>query len=429
MKQESAQTEIIIVGASARACAQSLNLCGLTPYSVDLFCDQDTQDAGPTARILQFPWDIPELIAENPGKPVMLTGGMENHPLILEEISQSHPALYCRSSALKSVKNPVELQSVLAQAELPNLRIHPGSSPPLSGIWLKKPLHSAGGQKIAFWNISGRNIIENDPEEYYFQEYLPGASFSATCLGVPDQAGVSPDKPHGVVLGLTRQLIGEEWSHAPAFSYCGSIGPIRLSEESERLIEKLAHVIAKQFEIRGLFGIDLVLDKQGIPHVVEVNPRYTASMEIFERLMGSSLLKLHFAAYGWDPSVTLETWVSDLTVPISYPKGYPEAFWNLVQQTRNNMHRATGMMGKVVLFASQPLVVKDNWSWDNYLATSFGTNKNECMQVADRPRAGVFVGTEDPICTLIVRGETESHTYDTLRRRAVMMHSDLLMMW
>lgn len=34
--------------------------------------------------------------------------------------------------------------------------------------------------------------------------------------------------------------------------------------------------------LKGLFGVDFVLDTKGRPFLVEINPRYSASMELFE---------------------------------------------------------------------------------------------------------------------------------------------------
>ena len=47
-------------------------------------------------------------------------------------------------------------------------------------------------------------------------------------------------------------------------------------------LNTLGSVLAKSFQLRGLFGVDLVLSDNDL-YVFEVNPRYTASVEVLER--------------------------------------------------------------------------------------------------------------------------------------------------
>ena len=49
----------------------------------------------------------------------------------------------------------------------------------------------------------------------------------------------------------------------------------------------------------GLFGIDLIL-KDGHPWPIEVNPRYTASVEVLEWALGRSLLAEHLQVFGFE---------------------------------------------------------------------------------------------------------------------------------
>ena len=53
--------------------------------------------------------------------------------------------------------------------------------------------------------------------------------------------------------------------------------------------------MAEQFELLGLFGIDFMLDGEDV-WTLEVNPRYTASVEVVERFTGLSAISLHAEA-------------------------------------------------------------------------------------------------------------------------------------
>ena len=60
-------------------------------------------------------------------------------------------------------------------------------------------------------------------------------------------------------------------------------------------------MLAATFGLVGLVGVDVVIDEAGELHVIEVNPRPTASMELFERATGESLAAAHLAACGFVP--------------------------------------------------------------------------------------------------------------------------------
>ena len=55
---------------------------------------------------------------------------------------------------------------------------------------------------------------------------------------------------------------------------------------------RLGNILAEQFELMGLFGVDFVLEGERV-WSLEVNPRYTASVEIVERFTGVSAIAKH----------------------------------------------------------------------------------------------------------------------------------------
>ncbi len=58
----------------------------------------------------------------------------------------------------------------------------------------------------------------------------------------------------------------------------------------------MANQLTQEFGLRGVNGIDLVIpDDLGV-HLIEVNPRYTASMELVERAYGLNIFALHLEA-------------------------------------------------------------------------------------------------------------------------------------
>src|SRR4029077_10621295 len=57
-------------------------------------------------------------------------------------------------------------------------------------------------------------------------------------------------------------------------------------------LRTLGEVLGRAFELLGWFGVDYVL-RDEVPWPVEINPRYTASVEIHELASGRSLLRDH----------------------------------------------------------------------------------------------------------------------------------------
>src|SRR5262249_25634739 len=66
-------------------------------------------------------------------------------------------------------------------------------------------------------------------------------------------------------------------------------------------LDAIGRLLVKSLGLRGLFGVDFVLEG-GRPWVVEVNPRYTASVEILELAGHRSFLREHAAAFDRDCS-------------------------------------------------------------------------------------------------------------------------------
>src|SRR5262249_30309839 len=151
----------------------------------------------------------------------------------------------------------------------------PGSPALPAGRWLLKPLRGAGGTSIRFY--SGE---ENEAMwvRSYLQEYVEGESRSALYVALRGRTHL---------LGLTRQLVGEAWLHASPFHYCGSVGPLSLDVRQHGDLQRLGGVLATRCGLRGLFGVDGVW-RDGTLWPVELNPRYTASVEVLEHATGLS---------------------------------------------------------------------------------------------------------------------------------------------
>ena len=275
---------LTIVGASVRAAAQSALRAGIAPLAGDLFADVDLVACCPARRVARYPHGLLSVVAGPQAGPWMYTGALENHPALVARMAEVRPLLGCGAAVLQEVRDPVRLAAVLAAAGLPALEVRTSPAElPRDGSFLRKPLRSAAGHHIA--PVRGE-LRDDASREWYYQRYAAGESCAAVYVAAQGR---------GVLLGVTRQLVGTPWSGAARFAYAGSIGPLNLSATLERGFTELGSCLAEQFALEGLFGVDAIVAGESV-WPVEVNPRYTASAEIVERAIEQSVVGLHVAA-------------------------------------------------------------------------------------------------------------------------------------
>src|ERR1051325_6805760 len=87
---ESMSAHVIILGASTRAAAFSAARAGLSPWCVDLFADADLSRRFPVRKVplADYPHALLAALNDAPPGPVIYTGGLENHPSLLERIAR-----------------------------------------------------------------------------------------------------------------------------------------------------------------------------------------------------------------------------------------------------------------------------------------------------------------------------------------------------
>ncbi len=366
-----AEATILLAGASVRAAAGSALRAGLKPWCVDLFGDADLVRACPTQVVSldQYFEVLIERLTQGPSCPWMYTGGLENHPALFSRPTQ--PLWGNDANVVRAVRDPVRLRDALASFDVPRL----GEPLDRTSRWLVKPRRGAGGIGIREWR--GDELSD----ECYLQEWVPGEPASAVFVGLAD--GVR-------LLGATRQLIGAPWLHAPgAFHYAGSIGPL----DCPRL-QSLGETLAAAFGLRGLFGVDFLIDGDRV-RPVEVNPRYPASLEILERIAGRPLLGLHAEAFA-----AAVGQVSSLPLP---PAG---AGWKPARRHH----------GKAILYAADDLVFPAAGPWSS--AYDFLLADLD-VPFADLPTPGQRISRGSPVLTFFAAGDSLAECEILLRKTAL----------
>jgi uncharacterized protein len=389
----------MIFGASTRAAAQSAVRAGFEPICADHFADEDLFEVAEVLPLSRYPQGLVAAASDglrkvgqgrfgrrptidgDPGLvgraakaiPWMYTGALENHPRILKKLASLRPLYGNPADVVIRVRDPFAVARVLTKADFRVLSVRPMTEPPpADGRWLLKPRRGAGGRGIRVWDGTplepGRR-----PEPCYFQQRVLGDSYSALYLAT--SAGT-------VCVGAARQLIGEPALGAGPFAYCGSIGPATLGERLQRQLVRCGEILAAEFGLRGLFGIDFVIENDAVAWLTEVNPRYTASVEIFESALGLPLLRDHvqaaldFSDAGRSGQIAAE-FREKLAAAHTSANGW--------------------MCGKAVIYA--PFSLRAPHLAD---LASLPALAERRAKVADRPRPGTLVPARAPLCTVLV---------------------------
>lgn len=364
---------ILATGVSVRSVARSALAAGYEVLTADGYGDRDLLEPSPQpARHLTItPFD-PGAVARHVTMPydaVVYTSSFENHPEALERLAIGRAILGNEPRVLREVRRAESVHEVLEASGLPTAPVYAGAGEAAvrggGRRLVAKPRRSGGGHGVRDW--SSREPLRDGE---LLQEWVDGVPASLVFLA---------DGHDVVALGLTRQLIGDAAFGAAGHHWCGNLLDGADAPVLEAHLEVLASATAaaraltRAFGLRGMNGIDFIA-RGGEAVVIEVNPRWTAAVELVERSMGAPL----FAAHVMGSEGTL--------VPPAAPRN--------------------GVVGKAVIFAPADCLMPDTDAW---LA-------DDC--IGDVPASGSPVPRGAPICTVFANGASASACYDALTARA-----------
>ncbi len=372
-----ATSPLLIVGASVRAAAQAARRSGWTKLiGLDLFRDLDWPDESRGGQVSSLDLrpgagDWLDAVLSS-AQAWIYTGAMENRPQVVARLARRVALIGNPSAVIRQVRDPLAVASALRGCRLPFAETRRTALPTLpEGQWLCKPRRSMGGQGIRL--LAGPR--ETLPcRGSYYQRYLPGPSCAAVFLAAAGQPRL---------VGVTRQLIGDRRFGADGFRYAGSIGPLVLSERQQHRWEQVGQALCAAFPLQGLFGVDAIETEQGVVPV-EVNPRYTASMEVVERIRDWPLIAWHVLACrtAWLPAIAAG----------SVPR----------------------CGGKAILYADQLC----QWTEAGESLRRELHDADRWPTAADIPHVGTLFSPSNPILTVLADGAEPGEVQQKLLRRA-----------
>lgn len=334
--------------------AQSAVRAGIRPVSIDLFADRETRACSEncvavSAAEIGFERESVVQAAERlapagQGYALVYGSGLDADPGILEALARGRTLYGNPPEILYLLKSPDSFFQLLRQHDIP----YPESSrtrPPDPENWLLKSGRSEGGKGVRF---CGR--AEPGPTDYY-QRRLPGRAMSALFLANGESARI---------IGFNTLWTADHGAGRP-FLFAGAINRADLLPEQRRQVKAYITRLIRALPLKGLNSLDFMLDGE-MCRVLEINPRPSATMALYDGDFSRGLLAEHIRACRAEIPETAET---------------------------GDVVRAFK-----VFFAARELEISGDMAWPDWCT--------------DRPVPGTLIGAGQPVCTVCAEGNDRS---------------------
>ncbi|WP_455369349.1 ATP-grasp domain-containing protein [[Eubacterium] cellulosolvens] len=315
----------------------------------------------------------------------LLSSGLDDSFDDLSAINDLVPILGNTPEAFLRVRNRNSFFSILQDLEIPHpkteiakdLKDAKDICKNIGFPFLIKPLDGYGGlgiKKIStLYELDDwLNSNEASISKCYIQEYLVGTSVSVSVMAVPGES---------IALTVNEQLIGmNDVGQREPFGYCGNIVPFTASRDILKKCEHIAEKVVNHFSLKGSNGVDLVIS-DGIPHVIEVNPRFQGTLECTEKALGINLVETHVKA----------------------------CTENILPDNRELKQSSSKHM-RLILFAKKRAVVPDL------------ILRKECRDI---PHPRTRIETGEPVCSIILEGNDRKNVLMTGKKVATKIYESL----
>jgi predicted ATP-grasp superfamily ATP-dependent carboligase len=362
----------LVVAVTGRALAASAFRAGRPVVVLDCFADRDTQTASLASRritarhAIQFDRRALLAAARELAPPERCAGlvygsGFEGRPGLLAQLAEGRRLLGNPPEVIRLVRDPRRFFPLLEALDIPfpQVSLRPPAEP--EG-WLVKHPGGAGGSRVRH---ADRRPV---PAGSYWQRFEPGRVLSALFLAD----------------GRSSALIGvnEQWSSAvrpgSPFLYGGAVGGLRLPEPLGPELRLKLDSLVRAAGLVGLNGLDFLL-REGQWRALEVNPRPTATMELYDA---------------------------------DYPEGL---FWRHIRACQGELpegRAAPGSRAHQVIHAAAALEITGSFSFPDW-----------CR---DLPEPGTRFAPGDPVCTVHAAAADADQAVALLRQRQRALETALL---
>lgn len=331
---------LVIVSVSARAHAQD---AARAIDDVQAWDGYACTDRLPGHRIFglrdgQFTASVLAQLAAHSG-PFALTygSGLEAHPEWLDLLPANCTLLGNASAILRLCSSPYFLYNELKSMHIPYPEVVL-NAPSDASAWLRKTAGRSGGAHVN----CGRDAVGGA----CWQRRVDGTACSAVFLTGAGRA---------VLVGTAQALPAPDG----AYSWAGAIADAALPAAIGEQVQWTAQTLTEKWDLRGMLGIDFVQNAETF-HVIDINPRLTASAPLYAPRFAQGYVAAHLAACRGDP------------LP--------------------HLRPTTACRGMQVVYTPSALRVPDLLQWP--------------AEAQDRPTPGSAIAAGEPVCTLTVEAAT-----------------------
>jgi predicted ATP-grasp superfamily ATP-dependent carboligase len=261
----------------------------------------------------------------------------------------------------ESIFDPSELDRLTKDEPQPAIGWSGAEPTSFDSPWLVKSRSSSGGLGVA--------PLANDVRPRSFADpFVGGRYYQRRIAGLPFGAVYLASSQGTFLLGLSLQLTCRSDDGKRPFRYAGSVGPERLANLAatglDEKLDKIGGLATSGFRLSGIFSLDFILDEMRTPWLLEINPRYTASVELIERATGDTVY------------------------------------------AKRDIERVPESLTKQLLTLRADAARDGSWS-----------------TVADIPSVGSAIRRDEPLATVFASGATENAVLEALERREEELHA------
>ncbi len=308
---------------------------------------------------------------------VVYGSNLENHPEVIAGLTPGLRLLGNPAEVVRDVRDWAQLRRVCRDAGIAYpvtlLRGEEGSA--RRGDWLKKRLRSGGGHGITVWDGTPLD------DAHLLQAEVHGRAASVAFVA---------DGKAGRIFGLSEQLLGSSALGGSGFAWCGNLLPLEVpGADAASVRAQLEHMVSsltRRFGLVGVNGLDVVIgrDPEGVarPFLIEVNPRFSGSMELAERAFGVGVFALHV-----------------------------EGCAGRAPRDRVVDRAPDGSVGKGIVYAGRAIVAPDTDAWLT-------------RGVRDVPWPGQRIAAGHPVCTVLAHGRDREACLAGLFSAAAAVYTD-----
>ena len=292
--------------------------------------------------------------ARAPAAPLVWGSGFEGQPALLQQLARTGPVLGAPPAVLALLQEPVAWSRLLRRLAIPS----PGVAlrqVPRRGAWLAKRSGRSGGAHVRF-AAPGSALRAGE----FAQRCVTGRALSAVFVA---RAG----NVHHI--GYCEQLFSptatSPFRHAGAIALPRDAVPREVCTGVQKAVEDLSEALA----LRGLCGVDFVLQPDAAWQLIELNARPPSSFDLLAS--SSSMFRAHLSAWLGEPFPTLR--------------------------------QRSAVRAHAVHYASSALRIANSIDWPEW--------------VADRPPGGSRIAAGAPVCTVSAAAATPAIARRRLDRR------------